>query len=175
MSIVIRDVRPDDAAAVSGILNRIIEAGVYTVLDRPFSVDEERRFIEAFPRRGTFLVAESTEDRAVVGFQNVEPLAAYTRAFDHVGVIGTFVDLDHRRLGVSAQLFLATFDAAEQKGFRKLFAYIRADNPSAKAAYAAHGFRVVGIARDQARIGDRYIDQVIVEKFLRLRARSATP
>jgi L-amino acid N-acyltransferase YncA len=170
--ILIRDVRPDDAQAVAGILNGIIEAGAYTVLDRVFSVDEERRFIEAFPPRGTFLVAESTEDRTVLGFQNVEPFATYTRAFDHVGVIGTFVDLDHRRQGVSAQLFLATFDAAEQKGYRKLFAYIRGDNPSAKAAYAAHGFRVVGIARDQARIGDRYVDEVIVEKFLRLKPRS---
>jgi L-amino acid N-acyltransferase YncA len=171
MPILIRDVRPGDAEAVAGILNRIIEAGVYSVLDRAFSVDEERRFIEAFPVRGTFLVAE--DEGAVVGFQNVEPFATYTRAFDHVGVIGTFVDLDRRRQGVSAQLFLATFEAAERKGFTKLFAYIRADNPSAKAAYAAHGFRVVGVARNQARIRDRYVDEIIVEKFLREKPRYA--
>lgn len=174
MSILVRDVQPDDAAAVAGILNRIIEAGAYTVLDRPFSVEEERRFITAFPARGVFLVAEWAEDRTVVGFQNVEPFARYTRAFDHVGVIGTFVGLDHRRQGVSAQLFPATFEAAERKGFTKLFAYIRADNPAAKAAYAAHGFRVVGIARDHAKIGDRYVDEVIVEKFLRRQPRDAS-
>ena len=167
MPIVIREVEPGDAEAVAAILNRIIEAGAYTVLDRPFSVNEERAFIESFPPRSTFLVALSPEEGRVVGFQNVEPFATYTRAYDHVGLVGTYVDLDRRRQGVSAELFLATFEAAERKGFRKLFAYIRADNPSAKAAYAAHGFRVVGIARDHAKFGDRYVDAVIVEKFLR--------
>ena len=61
-AVTVRDVRPGDAEAVAGILNRIIEARVYTVLDTPFSVEEERRFIEAFPARGTFLVAASRED-----------------------------------------------------------------------------------------------------------------
>lgn len=167
MAVLVREVRPDDAEAVATILNRIIEAGAYTVLDRPFSGSEERAFIEKFSPRGTFLVAVSSEDQRIVGFQNVEPFATYTHAFDHVGVIGTYVDLDRRRQGVSGELFLATFEATERKGFRKLFAYIRADNASAKAAYAAHGFRVVGIARDHARVGDRYVDAIIVEKLLR--------
>jgi L-amino acid N-acyltransferase YncA len=166
MPILVRDVRLEDAAPIAGIMNRIIAAGIYTVLDTPFSVEEERRFIDSFPPRGTFLVALSTGDDRVVGLQNVEPFASYTHAFDHVGVIGTFVDLDYRRQGIGAQLFGATFDAAARKGFRKLLAYIRADNPAAKAAYAAHGFRVVGTARDHARIGDRYLDEIIVEKLL---------
>ena len=165
-ALTVRDVRPDDAEAVAGILNRIIEARVYTVLDTPFSAEEERRFIEAFPARGTFLVAVSREGQRVVGFQNVEPFAPYMHAFDHVGVIGTFVDLDHRRQGIAAQLFAATFDAAARKGFRKLVAYIRTDNPAAKAVYAAHGFHVVGTARDHARVGERYVDEVFVEKLL---------
>jgi L-amino acid N-acyltransferase YncA len=162
----IREVHPDDAEAIAGVLNRIIEARVYTVLDTPFTIAEERRFIEAFPARGTFLVAVSADGQKVVGFQNVEPFATYTHAFDHVGLIGTFVDLDFRRRGISGQLFQATFTAAWRQGFRKLLAYIRADNPGAKVSYAAQGFRIVGTARDQARIGDRFVDEIIVEKML---------
>ena len=165
-AVTVRDVRPGDAEAVAGILNRIIEARVYTVLDTPFSTEEERRFIEAFPARGTFLVAASREEQRVVAFQNVQPFAPSMRAFDHVGVIGTFVDLDHRRQGIGAQLFAATFEAAARKGFRKLVAYIRTDNPAAKAAYAGQGFHVVGTARDHARVGGRYVDEVFVEKLL---------
>jgi L-amino acid N-acyltransferase YncA len=45
MDIAIREARCDDAEAVVGILNPIIEAGEYTVLDGPLSVEAERRFI----------------------------------------------------------------------------------------------------------------------------------
>jgi L-amino acid N-acyltransferase YncA len=58
MDIAIREAHPDDAEAVVGILNPVIETGKYTVLDGPFSVEEERRFIASFPPRGIFHVAQ---------------------------------------------------------------------------------------------------------------------
>jgi L-amino acid N-acyltransferase YncA len=39
-------------------------------------------------------------------------------------------------------------------------------NPDALATYCSHGFRVVGVAENQAKINGRYIDEVIVERFL---------
>ena len=112
MDIAIREARPDDAEAVVGILNPIIEDGEYTVLDGPLSVEEERRFISSFPPRGIFHLAESRPDGRVVGLQTMEPFAAYTHAFDHVGIIATYVDLGCRRQGIGRQLFEATFAAA---------------------------------------------------------------
>ena len=164
MDIRIRPVRPDDAAAVAGILNAIIEARRYTALDTPFSVDEERAFIETFPVRGIFHVA--LDDDRIVGFQNVSPYATYTRAFDHVGVIGTYVDLERRRQGIATRLFEATFAAAPGKRYEKLFAFVRADNPAALQAYLRHGFQVVGTAKNHARIDGRDIDEVFIEKAL---------
>src|SRR5688572_18458121 len=113
---VIRAARAEDAEAIARLLNRIIEARTYTALDTPFTVEDERRFIETFPERGIFLVAVSPDDGRVVGFQNLEPFATYTHAFDHVGVLGTFVDLDCRRQGIARRLFGATFEAAVRKG-----------------------------------------------------------
>jgi GNAT superfamily N-acetyltransferase len=128
-------------------------------------VEEERRFIETFPGRGIFHVAEDPE-AALVGFQDVSPFADYTRAFDHVGVIGTFVELAHRRRGVGRALFEATFAAARGKGYEKLFTFIRADNLAALAAYRGQGFDVIGVARRQARLKQGYVDEVLVEAFL---------
>jgi L-amino acid N-acyltransferase YncA len=162
----VREARPDDAAAIVGILNPIIEAGTFTVLDTPFSVEAERRFIESFPARGVFHVAEDPTDGALLGFQDVSPFADYTRAFDHVGVIGTFVDLSRRRRGVARRLFRATFEAARLKGYEKFFTFIRADNPAALATYRCHGFEVIGTARRQARTKHGYVDEILVEAFL---------
>ncbi len=166
MDVSIREVRPEDAEAIVAILNPIIEAGEYTALDTPVTVEQEREFILKFPERGVFHVAENPESRAVVGFQTLEPFATYTHAFDHVGVIATFVSLEHRHRGIGARLFDATFEAGRQQGYEKIFTYVRADNPAALAAYRKQGFRTVGVAERQAKFGDRYVDEVIIEKFL---------
>ncbi len=164
LKIDVRDVRLEDAAEIVGILNPIIEAGVYTALDTPVTVEEQRRFIREFPERGIFHVAVA--DGHVLGLQSLEPFATYTRAFDHVGVIGTYVALRHRRRGVARSLFAATIARAVSMGYEKIFTYVREDNPVALATYLAQGFSVVGVARRHARVGRKYVNEVFIEKFL---------
>ena len=166
MDIAIREACPDDAAAVVGLLNPVIATGEYTVLDRPLSAEEERRFIVSFPPRGIFHVAQSRPDGRVVGLQTLEPFAAYTHAFDHVGIIATCVDLGCRRQGIGRQLFEATFEAARQKRYEKIFTYVRGDNLGALVAYVKCGFRIVGTAQRHAKCGGRYVDEIIIERFL---------
>jgi L-amino acid N-acyltransferase YncA len=103
-------------------------------------------------------------DGRVVGFQVLEPFGPYTKAFDHVGTLGTYVDLDHRRQGIARTLFAATFEAARQKSYEKIFTFVRADNSPALATYTAQGFQVVGTAHRQAKIDGRYIDEILIEK-----------
>jgi L-amino acid N-acyltransferase YncA len=166
MNVLVRNVRPDDAEAVVRVLNPIIAAGTYTILDGPLTAEAEKRYIAELPERAIFHVAETVDDRRVVGLQTMEPFASYTRACDHVGVIATFVDLACRRLGIGKKLFEATFAAARQKGYEKIFTYVRGDNPAALMAYKKAGFRVVGTAARQAKMGDRYIDEIVIERFL---------
>ena len=147
-----------------GILNPIIAARIYTALDTTFSVEEQRAFIRNFPRRGIFHVAVDSTSLRVIGLQDVSPFGDFTHAFDHVGVIGTFVSLNRRREGIAAKLFAATFEAARRKGYEKFFTYVRADNEPALQTYLAQGFRVIGRAERHARIDGRYIDEIVIEK-----------
>ena len=162
----VRDIAPADAEAVADILNPIIEARVYTAFDTTISLETERDYIVKFPSRGVWKVALQASDGRVVGFQVLEPFGPYTRAFDHVGTLGTYVDLHLRRRGIAKVLFAATFEAARQKGYEKIFTFVRADNPAALAAYRAHGFVVVGTARKHAKIDGRYIDEILIERAL---------
>lgn len=165
MTIETRDARPDDAEAIVAILNPIIAARVYTVFDTQFTADAEREFIRTFPARGICHVAVTGPD-GVIGFQSLAPFADYTHAFDHVGVLGTFVDLERRRQGIATRLFAATFQAAVQKGYEKIFTFVRADNDSALQTYLRQGFRTIGTACRQAKIDGRYVDEIIIEKLL---------
>ena len=164
MDLMLRDVTPADAEAVIGILNPIIAARIHTVFDEPFSIEDENDYIARFPVRGIWKIAARRSDGHVVGFQVLEPFGSYTKAFDHVGNIGTYVDLAQRRQGIARALFASTLEAARDKGYEKLFTFVRADNPAALSTYRTHGFEVVGTARRHAKIDGRYIDEILIEK-----------
>ncbi|MDZ7950846.1 GNAT family N-acetyltransferase [Nostoc sp. DedQUE09] len=166
MDLSVRQVELNDAEAIISILNPIIEAGVYTAFDTPFTVEAEREYILNFPVRGVFHVAICGHEQKIVGFQSMEPFATYTHAFDHVGVLGTYVALSHRRQKVATSLFNATFEVARQRGYEKLFTFIRADNMGALATYLDQGFYIIGTAKRQAKINRTYIDEIIIERFL---------
>jgi len=164
MHVEVRTATGADAEAIVNILNPIIEAAVYSAFDTPFSIDAERRYLESLPARGFVHVAVAA--RGIVGFQGMEPFATYTHAYDHVGVIGTYVDLSCRRQGIGSALFEATFEAARRKQYEKLFTYILAHNDAALRAYTRHGFSVVGSARRHAKIKNAYVDAFVVERLL---------
>jgi L-amino acid N-acyltransferase YncA len=166
MNLSIRDVEPSDAAGIVRVLKPIIEARRFTALDTPPSVETERDYVIDFPERGVWKVAVRQPDQTIVGFQVLEPYASYTHAFDHVGTLGTYVDLDLRRHGIARRLFAATFDAAREKGYEKIFTFVRADNPAALQTYLGQGFVVIGNAKRQAKIDGRYIDEILIEKWL---------
>jgi L-amino acid N-acyltransferase YncA len=164
MDIMVREARLEDAQSIINILNPIIETKKYSVMVQTFTLEEETNFIKTFPERGIFHVA--VDEDKVVGFQVMEPISTLTAAFDHVGIIGTFIDLTLRGQGISKKLFEATFTLAKDKGFEKLTAYVRSDNPVALKTYQSNGFDIIGIAKRQAKINKQYIDEIFIEKFL---------
>ncbi len=166
MDFLIRDATPDDAAGIVSVFNPIIEARAFTLFDTPFTAEAERSYIAGLSERDIFHVAVRTIDDVVVGFQSMAPFATYTHGFDHVGVIGTYVDLESRRRGVAKCLFHATFQAARRKGYEKIFTYIRSDNPAALATYQKEGFRIVGTAERHAKLHGHYVDVIVVERLL---------
>jgi L-amino acid N-acyltransferase YncA len=165
-SLFVRDAIAEDAGAIVQIMNPIIEAGTFTAFDTPFTVEAERNYILNFPKRGIFQVAVRGSDKQIVGFQSMEPFAIYTHAFDHVGVLGTWVALECRRQGIAKRLFESIFEAAVRKQYEKIFTFIRADNSAALSTYLNHGFRIVGTAQRHARIKGRFVDEIIVERFI---------
>jgi L-amino acid N-acyltransferase YncA len=163
----IRRATPDDAGGVADVLNGAILDGSPTLLDTPFSVEDERAYIESIPARGFIHVAEAV-DTGVVGFQTVIPWSDFvTTAHDHVATMGTYVDAAHRRKGVGEALARASFAAALDLGYEKIFTDLRADNAASLAYHLSLGFTVVGAATRQARARGRYVDVLFVERFLK--------
>lgn len=164
--ICVRIATPDDAAGVAAVLNEIIATGRHSLLDVPVAVAEERVFIEALAPRGFMHVAEA-EDGVIVGVQTVAPWDTFdTHETEHVATMGTWVREGHRRRGVGRALAEASFALARRRGFLKVLTDLRADNPGSLSYHLGMGFAVVGAARRHARVGERLVDVVFVERFL---------
>jgi L-amino acid N-acyltransferase YncA len=162
----VRTATPNDAAGVAAVLNGVIEGGRHSLLDTPFSVSEERAYIEALPERSFLHVAEMSGD--IIAFQTVNPWNTFTtREFDHVATMGTYVAERQRRCGVGAALAAASFAAALELGYEKIFTDLRADNLDSLGYHLALGFTIVGAARRQARVAGRDIDVIFIERFLK--------
>ena len=166
MEISIRTAREEDAGSIVAILNPIIEAGKYTVMDEQLSVADQIDFIRGFPECGIYNVAVCNDSERVLGIQDVQPISTGLSAFKHVGEISTFVSLGSHRKGIGRSLSHATFLVARERGYLKIGAAIRADNPQAVSFYVSQGFRVIGTARKHAFVRGEYIDQVLMERLL---------
>ncbi|MHC4548176.1 MAG: GNAT family N-acetyltransferase [Planctomycetota bacterium] len=166
MTFSIRRVREQDAASIVELLNPLIEAGTYTVMDEPVSVAEQVAFIRGFPERGVFNVAVCDDSRRILGIQDVVPVRPAESAFRHVGEISTFVALDAHRRGVGRGLSQVTFQEARERGFLKIGATIRADNRAAVSFYRSQGFRIIGTAGRHAFLRGRFVDEILMERLI---------
>jgi L-amino acid N-acyltransferase YncA len=166
MDFSIRRVWEEDAQSIIELLNPIIAAGKYTIMDEQFSVEDQFAFIRGFPQRGVYNVAVANDSQKVLGIQDVMPISISAKAYYYIGEISTFVALDSRRKGIGTSLSQATFRAAKEQGFLKVMATIRADNPEAVSFYSSQGFRRIGTAHKHALVRGRFIDEIIMEKFL---------
>lgn len=159
----IRRATPADAAALAALLRAVLAEGT-SLLESAPDDDEERRFLEGLGERGVVHLAEDGEGLA--GAQTVAPLLPGSAAFAHVATMGTWVAARCRRRGVGTALAAASFAAARELGYTKVFTDLRADNLASLAFHLSLGFRVVGVAREHARLGGRLVDVVYIERPL---------
>ncbi len=164
MNLQIRRATMNDARAVVGLINSIVEEGELTSIYPALTLEQEEAFIAGLGPRSAIYLAEASD--ALLGMQAIEPFAPYTRAMDHVGVVGTFVYRDYRRQGVGSQLLERTLHFARQHGYEKLVAYVRASNSDAQAFYRAQGFVPKMVLERQVKIDGQYDDEVWMELFV---------
>jgi GNAT superfamily N-acetyltransferase len=139
----VRPATPEDAAALSRILNEIIAIGGTTALETTLS---EAAFREAFldgPDVLSSLIAETAGGEAA-GFQVLQRNQSLPEGW---GDIATFTRRDPRTPGVGTVLFEHTKAAGRTLGLVAINATIRADNQSGLPFYETLGFRTYDVAK----------------------------
>ncbi|HSR51823.1 MAG TPA: GNAT family protein [Acidobacteriota bacterium] len=163
MQVTIRKASVEDAAEVVAVINTVIAEGGLTLFDKPFSVDQERRFIASLDERSALFVAQSPQ--GIVGVQSVDGFSDYSASGRHVATIGTWLLPEARGSGAATLLARESFRFARANGYEKVVIQVLAENARALAFYRKLGFQSIGTARRHVKLNGRYHDEVFLERF----------
>jgi ribosomal protein S18 acetylase RimI-like enzyme len=158
----IRRASPEDAAGIAAVIEVIAAERIHSAIDRAWSVEEERRYLQSLSPREAIHVAVD-DVQGIVGLQVLDLWSPVLGSMAHVGQLGTFLLPDWRGRGVGRQLWRATLAFARDAGYRKLVIQVRGSNKPAQAFYRQLGFRECGRLARQVVIDGVEDDEVIME------------
>lgn len=160
----IREARPDDAQAIMELWNPVIKDSAVTFTSAQKTVAELKQQIQACHCDGRgFFVAEDTQ--GLIGFCTYFQFRngpGYAHTMEH-----TIVLADRARgLGLGRKLMQSIFCHASAAGVHSLWAGVSAENPDGIAFHKSIGFTEVAILPKVGRKFDRWLDLVLLQKFL---------
>ena len=154
-----------DAADMVDILERVASERIYTAINKPWTADEQRRYLASQSEREAVHVAEIAPGN-LIGYQVLELWAPSIASMSHAGQIGTYLRPEWRGKGVGQALFQRTIEFARERDYAKFVIQVRASNTLAEAYYGRLGFRECGRLTRQVRIDGQEDDEIIMEFFL---------
>jgi phosphinothricin acetyltransferase len=173
----VRLATPDDAAAICRIYNQGIEDRVATLETELRTPDERRAWLTSRGPRHPVIVAEvRTPERAgearepassIVGWGSLNVYNG-REAYRFVADFSIYVDRAWRGKGVGDVMLTRLVELAREHGFHKMVLSAFPTNTGGMGLYTKHGFRTVGIFKEQGQLDGRWVDTIIMEKLLGL-------
>jgi len=154
----IRDTLPEDAKAVSVLIDAVARERRYVAATSGFSEEATASFIASVKAaKGVHLIA--IVDDAVVGWCDITP--ASFEGMTHVGRLGMGVKADCRGQGIGKGLLKAALTQAFRQGLERVELEVFRSNVSAVRLYEAHGF-----VREGVKVGARKLDGMTEDLLL---------
>jgi ribosomal protein S18 acetylase RimI-like enzyme len=147
------------------VLEGIAAERIHSAIERPWTVDQQRRYLRSLSPREAFHLALA-DSGEVIGYQSLDLYSPVLSSMAHVGQLGTFVAPAWRRRGVGRALFEANGAFARASGYRKFVIQVRASNASAQCFYEQLGFSRCGRLGRQVLVDGREDDEIVMELFL---------
>jgi ribosomal protein S18 acetylase RimI-like enzyme len=154
----IRDTLPEDAKAVSVLVDAVARERRYLAGTSGFSEEATASFIASVKAaNGVHLIA--LVDDAVVGWCDITP--ASFEGMAHVGRLGMGVKGDFRGQGIGKGLLKAALNRAFRQGLDRVELEVFRSNEWAVRLYEAHGFVREGIKVDARKL-DGLADDILL-------------
>jgi phosphinothricin acetyltransferase len=161
----IRLAAPDDADAICRIYNQGIEDRVATLETELRTPDERRTWLTSRSPRQPVIIAEADPTPSIIGWGSLNVYNA-REAYRFVADFSIYVDRAWRGKRVGNAMLSHLIELAREHGFHKMVLSAFPTNTGGMALYAKHGFRVVGVYKEQGMLDGHWVDTIIMEKLL---------
>lgn len=162
--VALREATAGDAAAIARIYNQGIADRIATLETAERSAEERAEWLAARGPRHPVLVAAGA-DGAIVGWGSLNPFNPRP-AYDHVADFSLYVAREERGRGIGDALLGELTARARALGYHKMVLAALPINAPGMRLYERHGFRTVGIYREQGMLDGRWVDVIVMEKLL---------
>jgi phosphinothricin acetyltransferase len=160
----IRDAIAGDAAAIARIYNEGIEDRVATLETQLRTPEERAQWLAARGQRHPVLIAVG-QNGEVAGWGSLNSFNPRP-AYDQVVDFSVYVARERRGQGVGDALLSALEERARAIGYHKMVLAAFPTNTAGMRLYERHGFRTVGVYREQGMLDGRWVDVIVMEKIL---------
>jgi len=162
-TVVLRPARMEDAESTMRNVNRIGRERIYIMVEEVPDIESERRWLEEFDGvRNVLIVA--VDRREVIGAADCH--AGVFPKDRHIGGIGIAIQDGWREAGLGRRLMERILEWMRARGFAKAELAVFATNVRARRLYESLGFIEEGVRRRHVRIGDDYVDEILMGLWL---------
>jgi phosphinothricin acetyltransferase len=159
----IRAATPSDAAGLADLWNPWIRDTAITFNAQEKTPDDIARMIADRQAAGHgFLLAE---DAGLLGFATYSQFRGgigYATCMEHTIILSPLA----RGRGVGRALMQAVEDHARDAGAHQMIGGVSGENPEGRAFHAAIGYREIAVVREAGFKFGRFMDLVLMQKFL---------
>jgi L-amino acid N-acyltransferase len=160
----IRPALPEDAAAIAALLNHWIETSAVTFNPVPNTEASIRAMIEAKAAAGHGVLV-AVEDGTLLGqasYGQFRAGAGYQTCMEH----SISLCPKARGKGIGRALMAAIEDHARARGAHQMIAGVSGENAEGRAFHERLGYRHIATVPEAGFKFDRYMDLVLMQKFL---------
>ena len=160
----IRVARQDDLSGLVDVIRSVTGDGSYIEAETVADVLDHEQVVLRHNELRSRMVFVAVDGEAVIGWVHLDLPEA--EKLGHTAVLTVGVLDDYRGHGVGATLLERGEDWARDRRFEKLYNSVPASNEGAIEFLEAHGWETEAVRERHYKIGDEYVDEVMMAKRL---------
>jgi hypothetical protein len=162
---VIREAKEEDFPSIWKLFRKVVGEGEFTSNIRTETLPDKHEYSHnEEDDKKKFITVVCEVEQQIVGYVSVEE--SVWELSQHAGELGIAVLPQFRGVGVGSALLDSVLKAASEKGFKKVNLSVFHTNRYAISLYKRFGFKKVGRKKKQFCLNGKYVDEIIMEKFL---------
>lgn len=167
MTVAIREAEVKDAEDIINVINSVGAEKVFIFTEQfPHDVNWERAFIqEHVKEKKDCLFAVAEVSGKTVGVCDVHQ--GSNQKDSHMAGLGMMVVKDWREMGIGTAMMIYMIDWAKNRGIEKLCLSAFLTNQRAINLYKKFNFQIEGTRKNQYKINGKYVDEIMMAKFLK--------